>query len=337
MNLRVDGIDQGVMQISPDLRVAEEDVGANVTCVSASDGCCAAGLGDGRVLKVFGSQIQELGRHDGAVTGVVLASDGIVLSAGQDGVLRRDGTAVFSTPGGHWITDLAVSHDGQIALATGRSAIVLTSDGALRARFDDHPSTVSGVALSPDGTRLAASRYNGITIHALGDLSEPLELTWRGSMVSVSWSQDGRYVVGATQDRELHIWDLVTNRDFRLGGYNRKVRQIGWSDDGNFLISTGADVVVAWPLAGDPGAMPPVEIGFAYAATVSAVPQAVKSDRMAAGFTNGTVIIGETAKGTAKIGRKADGDTVTAIDWDMTSGAAVFGTASGKLGVVRAL
>ncbi len=334
MTIAMAAPDRGMARISPELQVSETGAGANVTVAAIDGAACAAGLGDGRVLRIGEAGGETVARHGGAVTGLALGPDGAILSTGQDGTLMRDGAPVFRARDEAWITGLACTRD-TVAVAYGRSVAALGPDGEMRARFDAHPSTVAGIAVSPDGTRVAAARYNGVSVWSLTDLADPLDLPWRGSLTGVSWSPDGRFVAAATQDREMHVWDLVTGRDFRLGGYARKVRQIGWTEDGDFLFSTGADVVVAWPLAADPGTMPPVEIGFAHAATASAVATRGRRDMVAAGFTNGSVVIGECARGTAKIGRAADGDAITALAWEPTTDVAFYGTSRGRIGLIR--
>lgn len=330
-------LDKGTTVTAPGMRCTEVTVGANVTCVAEAGGVWAAGLGDGRVLRLDAAGPDEVGRHEGAVTGLAVTAAGDIVSAGQDGMVARrgpSGDAVLRAADGIWITAFALAPKGdRIAAAAGKVVTVHEGTGIV-ARFDDHPSTVTGLAFAPDGSQIAASRYQGVSLWSLADLAAPDTLSWAGSMTTVSWSPDGRYVAAATQERELHVWDLVTERSFRLGGYANKVRALGWTEDGSHLYTTGADVVVAWPMAGDPGTMLPREIGYGFESRITAIAPAARNDRMLAGYSNGQIIIGETEKATARIARAPDGSEITGLVADPAQRRAVFGTRGGTVGFV---
>lgn len=322
--------DVGIRQVAPDVQCREVAVGANVTQLAASGQTIYAGLGDGRVVAVSAGQVDTLCVHKGAVTGLCVLSDGLVVSSGQDGrVLKGDTDLMRAKP--DWITVLRSSRTARrIAVASGQTVDV-QEDGQIIASIDDFPSTVSDVMFFGDGNRLAISHYGGISLWSLDRLAKPEKLDWAGSMTSANVSPDDRYVAGATQDREIHIWDLATGRDFRLGGYRTKVKAMGWTDGAPYLYTTGADALVAWGLAGDPGAFPPKEIGYAFDSAVSAVPLTAATHRMPAGFSNGSIILGEVTKGTAKIVRAATGQAITGL---IDAGAHFcFGTKDGQVGV----
>ena len=330
--------DQGVMQVAPGILRTEEAVGANVTHVVQDDERLIAGLGDGRLVSQSADGLQTLARHKGAISGLQMLKCGSILSAGQDGKLlstTAEQTNVLFNADDAWIDALAVSTDGTLAaVAVGKQASVY-SDGELIASFSDHPSTVSGMAFFNDNKQLAVSHYNGVSLWSLADLAKPDRLTWAGSVVSVSISPDQRYIASATQDREVHVWDRSTGRDFRLGGYQRKVNSIGWATDSSYIYTSGADVVVAWTMSGNPGDIPPVEIGYAHAHTVSTVAQIANHSRIAAGFTDGSVQIGEVRGGTAQIARPKGGAGITAIDAPSNSPLITYGTACGLLGNIK--
>lgn len=330
--------DKGILRVAPGTECHEMSVGANVTQLAFAGGAVLAGLGDGRVVSVAQGAVTTLARHTGAVTGLVADAGGGVVSAGQDGrVLRHAAgeTCDLAPPKSDWITALRVSPDGsRIAIASGKRVEVLAG-GETVARLDDFPSTVSDIAFFATGDRLAISHYNGLSLWQPERLARPEKLTWAGSMTQASVAPDGRYVAGATQDREIHVWDLVTDRDFRLGGYQRKVKAIGWTTDAAYLYTTGADVLVAWSLASDPGTVPPKEIGYAFAQTVSAIVPAAASTCLPAGFTDGSIMIGEAQKGTAKIVRAPKGAAITAFA-PAAQGGFCFGSAAGDVGLFRA-
>ncbi len=332
--------DRGAERLAPGFAVTEATVPANVTVLTAgADGACYAGLGDGSVVAVEGQTVRDLTTHDGAVTGLGCSKRGEIISSGQDGSVQAsesDGQIkTLRSADGTWITALAV-RDDVCAYAAGTS-VSATFDKEIAGRFDDHPSTVTGLAIAPNLAQVAVSHYNGVTLWSLTDLSPPLRLNWAGSIVGVSWSPDGRYIVAATQDRELHVWDLATERDYRLGGFQTKVKSIGWTGDSSHFYASGADVVVAWPLAGEPNAIPPKEIGYAHGATISAVAPLGAADAIAAGYSNGSVILGEVKKGTAKVLCPPGTAAVTAIvaGADQNRAVAHFGRSDGVVGTVR--
>lgn len=324
--------DAGVRHVAPGIECHEIAVGANVTVLTYTDGAIYAGLGDGRVVGVQDGRVDTLATHNGAVTGLCLGADGHVISVGQDGRICSSG-AELMRPRQDWINKLCQSPDkARLAIAAGKSVDVI-EDGKIVASLDDFSSTVSDLQFFDDGKRLAISHYGGISIWTIDRFAKPERLEWAGSMTSVSISPDGRFVAGATQDREVHIWDLVTDRDFRLGGYRTKVKAMGWTVDTPYLYTTGADALVAWGLAGDPGAFPPKEIGYAFAESVSAVCATARSDLLPAGFTDGSIILGEVSKGTAKIARAPSGAAITGM---AHSGEVFcFGTKGGEVGVFK--
>lgn len=331
-------VDQGVMQVAPGILRDEEAVGANVTHIALDNERLIAGLGDGRLVNLTEDGLETLAEHQGALTGLRVLKNGSVLSAGQDGRLlciSETGTKELLSASDAWIDALAVSPDGTITAAAIGKEVSVFADGELIATFTDHPSTVSGLAFFENNEKLAVSHYNGVSLWSLTELAKPERLSWAGSVVSVSISPDQRYVASATQDREVHIWDIEAGRDFRLGGYQRKVKSIGWATDSSYCYSSGADVVVAWQMTGKPGSLPPVEIGYAYAHTVSAVADIADQSRIAAGFTDGSIQIGEVRGGTAKIARPKSGAEVTAIDAPLNSTVIAFGTACGTLGKIN--
>lgn len=322
--------DKGIRMVAPGITCREISVGANVTVLAFADGVAFAGLGDGRVVAVQGGKVETLSQHEGAVTGLTVDAASNVTSTGQDGRVLCMGADIIP-PKKTWITAQCQSNDkARIAIACGESVTVL-EDGQLIASLDDFPSTVSGIQFFGDGRRLAISHYCGLSLWSIDTFAKPERLTWAGSMLSACVSPDDRFVAGATQDREVHIWDLATNRDFRLGGYKTKVKSMGWTTDVPHLYTSGADALVAWGLAGDPGAFPPKEIGYAFAEEVSAVCPTAQADCLPAGFTDGSILIGEAAKGSAKIARIANGAAITSL---VTAGDAFcFGSKSGEVGV----
>lgn len=337
--------DFGAQITSPLLQRAEARLGANVTAVAALDGRAAFALGDGTVRlrsiphddgkAAFGDNEIVATCHSGAATALVPFRGGFV-SAGQDGrVARYTGTESGVVPvidfDGRWVDALAVhERTGCIAAAAGKQVVVAAEGGGLVAS-DAFASTIAGLAFAPEGRRLAAAHCDGVSILSAETGRREHGLGWKGAHIGVSWSPDGRFIVSATQERELHVWDLVTLQDLRLGGYPHKIHGLHWLRDGSFLVCTGADVITAWSFVeAGPGGKPPIEIGYAYDALVTAVAAHPSVPLVAGGYSTGSLLIGGMSKGEALVARASDGDGITAVSWAQNGRFLIAGTAGGN-------
>jgi WD40 repeat protein len=348
--------DCGVEAVSPLVRTTTLQLPVNITecCFNAGNSAVAVSRGDGKISIVTGfadipppdeddgsplSLDLELATHDThdvAATRVCAAQDGFV-TAGQDGRifwLPADGISgpqlLWQSDGG-WIEAL-VSHgaSGVIAAATGKTVVVMDPTGAVTG-LADMPGNISGLAFDGEARRLAVSHYDGVSILSLPGCTIDLKLSWRGWHIGVSWSPCGRYLVTATQEKELHAWDLVTMQDYRVGGYPRKVSQMAWTSDGHTMVCSGADVITAWPFAGaGPNGMPPVEIGFVFGGMVRTVAASPDGKLVAGGFNTGNVLIGATGKGEAVVAQPRTGQEITCLSWSPSSRQLAAGSIDGR-------
>jgi len=346
--------DAGARLASPLLARTERQLAANVTAVAALDAGgqarAAFALGDGSVRirdigsaqdgPSIGAAESVVFQHDGAATALEPFQRGFV-SAGQDGrVVHCHAADAGITPlfdfGARWVDALAVhAPSGCIAAAAERHLVVLDERGQVQFETDAFPSTIAGLSFAPEGRRIAAAHLDGLSILSIDGGAQEHRLVWKGSHIGVSWSPNGRYIVSATQERELHVWDLVTLRDLRLGGYPRKIHGMQWLAKGKFLICTGADVMTAWAFAeAGPGGRPPIEVGYVYDGLVTAVAANPARALVAGGYSNGSLLVGGVTKGEALLARGSEGDTITALSWLPHGDGLIAGTAAGHAIVV---
>jgi WD40 repeat protein len=103
------------------------------------------------------------------------------------------------------------------------------------------------VAWSPDGQLIAISAGDIITIHENAGFSELVRLRGHlGSVTSLSWSPDSRYLAsGANNDTVVHVWDVSTGIEvYALRGHDGWIRNVAFSPDGTKLASGATDLEI---------------------------------------------------------------------------------------------
>ena len=162
-------------------------------------------------------------------------------------VHAEDGLRQLAVLARAWPDQLMTHPCGVRAFADGPVVRLLDGEGQPSGVLGPHPSSVAGLAFDDAGGRLAVSHYNGVTIWKLDGPRRAHRLFHRGSHLELSWRRDGRYVVTATQEKTVHAWDLRIGDNASLGQCFNKVRALGWSADGRWLLASGNDTVSAWP------------------------------------------------------------------------------------------
>ena len=106
-------------------------------------------------------------------------------------------------------------------------------------------TVVNQVAVSPDGTRLAAA-YNG-GLYVLDGITGNKLLTLKGhrgrQTASVAFSPDGqRLASGGGDDKTIKVWDTTTGREtLTLRGHMDYVSYVAFSADGKRLVSASCN------------------------------------------------------------------------------------------------
>ena len=344
--------DAGIRVVSSKVDLSEASFGAFVTYfgTTGNGGHAVAVFGDGMLRSMpldddpkTMKDTPEVGNGAMALSGAP-DTDGLgTLFGTDDGRLLRfrpgEGLEELASVPGKWIENVAMSAEaGLSAFSAGLDVLVQDADGATVAVLASHPSTPTGIAFAPDGNRLAVSRYDGVSVWRLDDTSVPEELHWHGSHTALSWSPDGRFIVTAMQENELHCWRMPDGKDMKMSGYPSKIRALSWTPDSAYLAASGAGTVTSWCCAGDgPSGKAPQEFGYVYEGTVTRVAARPAGHVVAGGYDDGTVMIGDIDGGGAIIARAGDGGAITALSWSPDGGTLLAGGADGAVAVIRVL
>ena len=303
----------------------------------------AFALGDGTVRLLSGAAWQSVAAHDGGA--LTLAADtrpNGFLSGGDDGrflrIGRDGGTQEIASFGMKWVEHAA-------SFAEGKSAVLACSVGKLVHVFDGagaklktltHPSSVTGLVFDAKGKRIAASHYNGASLWFVASKTDnPRLLEWKGSHTGIAISPDGDAVVTSMQENALHGWRLSDGQHMRMSGYPAKTQALAFTRGGKWLATSGAESVVLWPFfGGGPMGKAPTELAGGDETLCSFVAPHPQQDAVAAGFSDGLVVLAEI--GSQKIlpvaatGRGA----VSAMAWSPDGTKLAFGTETGFAAVV---
>ncbi|BCH22711.1 WD40 repeat domain-containing protein [Mesorhizobium sp. L-8-3] len=268
-------------------------------------------------------------RESGFVCG---GGTGDVLSLSRSGEVE---CTLFRTEG----PVVAVEHSprtGIIAATDGDQLYLSRGRGAI-ARYGRGPgSRIEALAISPDGSRIAASYADGLSVWRLeGSAAAPREIGLPSRPRTLRWDAQGKTLACSLEGGGFGLVDLESGRVETFGDFPAPVRMLAWSGPANAVVASGAFRIAAWsmkpsPGVDDHGALVTGRPGLVLVEAVAAHP---KREMVAAGYANGQVVI-------AQIGRRdempvrASGRAITALAWSPDGRHLAVGDAGGTAAIV---
>ena len=319
-------------------RVRPLAIGMPVTAVHfLGDSAAFVGAEENVFLVSGQGEISPVAVHSGGI--LCAASDGSrIVMGGDDGKLvafsaKGEVTLLATDPKRRWIDNTALHPDGAVAWSAGKTAFVRSGKG--EEKSFDVPSTVGGLAFAPKGLRLAVAHYNGVTLWFPNMAAKPEFLEWAGSHLGVMFSPDNKFLVTAMHEPALHGWRLADNRHMRMSGYPGRVRSLSWSAGGKALATSGADAVIMWPFASKDGPMGKEPAMLAPLQTrVSMVACHPKQDILAAGYSDGTILMVRLSDGAEILVRRNGTAPVSALAWNAKGTLLAFAAEDGDAGLL---
>ncbi|MGA3325281.1 MAG: protein kinase [Terriglobia bacterium] len=211
-------------------------------------------LASGRPAQTLTGQAKEFTLIAFSPDGKLLASASnermVKLWDGASGTLRQKLSGDASYP-------FAFSPDGKLLASVASNTKVRLWDvasGTLRQTLAEHPSLVTAIAFSPDGTVLASAGMieNQIKLWyvASGALLKALS-GHTDTITSIAFSPDGKLLASGSDDKTVRLWDVTTGTLTQtLMGHTEGVSSVVFSPDGR-LIASGSDdrTVKLWDVA----------------------------------------------------------------------------------------
>jgi WD40 repeat protein len=251
---------------------------------------------------------------------------------------------------GFGTTSLSWSPYGGVLATAGQDGMARAWDastGAERFRVEGGAAWVERVAWSPPGDVLATAdirwrpRSHELASAAYGQLAfwkpnkpEPSRVfEWKGSMLALAWSPEGRYLATGDQDSTVHFWIVKTGEDLMMYGYPTKVRDLSWDSVGRYLATAGGPHVTVWDCSGKgPSGTTPLEVDKRRT-LITALEFRPSGAVLAVGGGDGGVRVWRVAKDSERLGTANLGAEVTKVAWHPSGRSLAAATATGTIGV----
>jgi len=330
---------RGKTELAPRWRLDAKDYVAAMD-ITRDGRWCAIATGSGEVLVVdvdTGAVRSRAMAHPQGALEVAFARDGATfITCGQDAsakLFATSGALLRELPGGSaWVEHAAWSPSGdRLATASGRRVRFWTPAGEPVVETEPLPSTVTAIAWDRKGTQLAAICYGGVYILGATVAAKTRHLAWKGSLISLAWSPDGKVIACGSQDNSVHFWRLATGEDSEMRGYPFKPRALEWDGQSSLLATAGDAAVCVWDFAGKgPEGSTPIQLE-GHKAVCTRLAFSPRKGVLASGAQDTSVLLWEPRRGTKPIRYAFLEDEITALRWHPEHRGLLGGDAAGNV------
>jgi len=279
--------------------------------------------------------------HGFGTTSIAWIDNSTLASAGQDGLVRfwdvaSGGEKLALDAGAKWVERLAASPCGSyLASASGKKVRLWDKKGTHIHDYPDQASTITDIVWGPSRLELTSSAYGGIRVWSPSKKEPVREFNWKGSVLRLAWSPDGKYLATGDQDSTVHFWIGATGQDLQMFGYPMKVRELAWDRDSRFLATGGGSQVTVWDCSGKgPEGSTPLQLnGHDESANVNVLAYQRNGNLLVSGGGDGKVLVWcpvECAR--KKTGLKMGGGITQAV-WSQDDSHIAVGSDLGEVAV----
>lgn len=231
----------------------------------------------------------------------------------------------------------AVPGQDAICVARGGALTLLRAEDMAPLTECDLGETVTRLALSGDGTLLAARCGARIAVLKADALDQRREIPCKGTIECLAWSPDRKWIVAGCRETSLIVANVLRGEADLIEGFPGPVGSAGFSEKADVLIASGAFRVVGWrcpdlPFGKHEGN--PVHTGKPGLTLVDRVAPSPARDSCAVGYANGLVTLCPIGQPDELMLVEGKGAAVTALNWSPDGQHLALGFADGRAAIL---
>lgn len=266
-----------------------------------------------------------------------------IASSGHDGKVRlwdlnRPSECLALDGGAEWVEHVRWSPSGKyLASAAARTLRMWNPAGDLLSEYPAHSSTIADLAWKPGTDELTSASYGNVQFWS-PQQAEPLKkFEWKGSMLSVAWSPDGKALATGNQDSTVHFWFVATGKDLQMWGYPAKIRELAWDAKSRYLATGGSSTVIVWDCSGKgPANTKPLTLQF-HDKLISQLRFQAKGPLLASGCGSGIVALWHVGKKDRAVAAIWMDSPVSQLAWSPDDRRLAAGDESGSVRLFHSL
>lgn len=305
----------------------------------------AAAAADGpiTILSRQGEIIASLPGHRFGTSAIAWSREGSHLaSGGQDGKIIIWNPTTWKAEltleaGSDWAEHLAWNPLGGtngiphiLATAAGRKLRLWGIDGKLIRELEDHKTTIASLAWKPASQLLSTVSYSRLAIYGTKTSKAERQFEWKGSILKIAWSPNGKYIATGDQDATVHFWFEKTGRDLQMSGYPTKVRELSWDSTSRYLATGGGTDITVWDCLKSPEGTRPIVLR-GHEMFVSALAYQHRGPLLASAGLDGRVIVWHPHNNKKPLCGIALNSPVSQLCWSPDEALIAAGTDSGGI------
>jgi WD40 repeat protein len=148
-----------------------------------------------------------------------------------------------------WVTALAWSGAGTLAVAAGKRVSLWSAAGELLADCDGAASTVNALCWS--GDRLIGSQNGGLLVWEATGGALKGQRRFPGPLLELAVSPDQRWIASAGFEPVCMLWPAEGGEPLSMAGFGARVRSLSWAADSSALATASDAEVIVWHCSGE--------------------------------------------------------------------------------------
>jgi WD40 repeat protein len=271
-------------------------------------------------------------------------SEAGLATGGQDGKIRlwdaARGSVLETFDGADgdrciWVEEVRWSPDGtRLATRAGKVLRVWKPGAGERfLEYGEHSTTISALCWRPDSKGISVGLYGGAFFYRLSENKPHREIRWKGSILSLAWSPNARYLAAGTQEATVNFWKLPyrVGEELNMSGYSNKIKELAWDPASRFLATGGSEVVTVWDVSGKgPRGTRPKEL-HRHTKKVTLLAWQSQGGLLLSGSADGTSVLWNPEGSHEPLYENSLGGVVTCATWAFGDRSVVIGSASGQV------